>query len=74
MPAFVDIDPSTLEATAESFVAAAGDNTRGVVPVHYAGRPTDLSALASLRSRGVVVIEDAAHAIGAVGPHGPVGN
>ncbi|NUR76626.1 MAG: UDP-4-amino-4,6-dideoxy-N-acetyl-beta-L-altrosamine transaminase [Thermoleophilia bacterium] len=74
MPGFVDIDPSTLEATSDSFVSAAGDNTRGVVPVHFAGRPSDLSALAPLRERGIVVIEDAAHAIGAVGPHGPVGN
>ena len=74
MPGFVDIDPSTLEATSDSFVSAAGDNTRGVVPVHFAGRPSDLSALAPLRERGIVVIEDAPHAIGAVGPHGPVGN
>ena len=74
MPGFVDIEPSTLEATSDSFVSAAGDNTRGVVPVHFAGRPSDLSALAPLRERGIVVIEDAAHAIGAVGPHGPVGN
>lgn len=74
MPGFVDIDGSTLEATAESFVAAATGATRGVVPVHYAGRPTDLAPLAPLRERGVYVIEDAAHAIGAVGPHGPVGN
>jgi perosamine synthetase len=74
MPGFVDIDPSTLEATAGSFADAATAKTRGIVPVHYAGLPTDLSALQPLRGRGVVVIEDAAHAIGAVGPHGPVGN
>lgn len=74
MPGFVDIDPSTLEAPAESFVAGATEKTRGVVPVHYAGLPIDLAALQPLRDRGVVVIEDAAHAIGAIGPHGPVGN
>jgi UDP-4-amino-4,6-dideoxy-N-acetyl-beta-L-altrosamine transaminase len=74
MPRFVDVDPSTLEASAESFCAAATHSTRGVVPVLYAGRPSDLSALAPLRARGVVVIEDAAHAIGAVGTAGPVGN
>jgi perosamine synthetase len=74
MPAFADIDPQTLETTAETFAAAAGPRTRAVVPVHYAGLPTDLSALEPLRASGAVVIEDAAHAIGAVGPHGPVGN
>lgn len=74
MPAFADIDATTLETSAETFAAAAGSKTRAVVPVHYAGRPTDLAALASLRERGVCVIEDAAHAIGAIGPAGPVGN
>jgi perosamine synthetase len=74
MPGFVDIEASTLASQAEAFVAQAGERTRAVVPVHYAGRPVDLEPLASLRERGVVVIEDAAHAIGAVGPHGPVGN
>jgi perosamine synthetase len=74
MPAFVDIDPLTLEAPGHAFVEAATDRTRAAVPVHFAGRPSDLSALATLRERGVFVIEDAAHAIGAIGPHGPVGN
>jgi UDP-4-amino-4,6-dideoxy-N-acetyl-beta-L-altrosamine transaminase len=71
---FVDIEPETLATSAEAFVASATARTRAVVPVHYAGRPLDLSPLTPLRERGGVVIEDAAHAIGAVGPHGPVGN
>jgi perosamine synthetase len=71
---FVDIEPSTLVCEAATFVAAATERTRAVVPVHYAGRPVDLVGLAPLRARGVTVIEDAAHAIGSVGPDGPVGN
>lgn len=71
---FVDIEPTTLASPAQAFVEAATERTRAVVPVHYAGRPVDLAPLASLRERGVVVIEDAAHAIGAVGPHGAIGN
>jgi UDP-4-amino-4,6-dideoxy-N-acetyl-beta-L-altrosamine transaminase len=71
---FVDIEPATLSSSADAFVAAATERTRAVVPVHYAGRPLDLAPLAKLRESDVVVIEDAAHAIGAVGPHGPVGN
>jgi perosamine synthetase len=74
MPGFVDIDPSTLGVPSDAFARAASERTRGIVPVHFAGRASDLSALQPLRERGVVVIEDAAHAIGAVGPHGPVGN
>ena len=42
-----------------------------VVAVHYAGLPADLTRL---RHRPRVVIEDAAHAIGALTPDGPVGN
>ena len=71
---FVDIEPATLASPAEAFVAVATERTRAVVPVHYAGRPVDLAPLAPLRERGVVVVEDAAHAIGAVGPQGVIGN
>jgi UDP-4-amino-4,6-dideoxy-N-acetyl-beta-L-altrosamine transaminase len=71
---FVDIDASTLACEAATFAEAAGERTRAVVPVHYAGRPVDLRGLEPLRARGVTVIEDAAHAIGTIGPHGPVGN
>jgi dTDP-4-amino-4,6-dideoxygalactose transaminase len=39
--------------------------------VHYAGLPLDLR---SLRVRPRVVVEDAAHALGALTPDGPVGN
>lgn len=63
---FVDIDPDTLNVdpgmvpSADAFVA-----------VHYAGLPMDLGRLAN---RPRVVIEDAAHAIGARTADGPVGN
>jgi perosamine synthetase len=71
---FVDIALQTLVSDASAFVGAATKRTRAIIPVHYAGRPLDLAGLASLRGQGVVVIEDAAHAIGAVGSQGPVGN
>ena len=65
--AFVDIDPATLNLDAASVPAEAD----GLVAVHYAGLPVDLSGLVT---RPRVVIEDAAHALGAVTPDGPVGN
>jgi UDP-4-amino-4,6-dideoxy-N-acetyl-beta-L-altrosamine transaminase len=65
-PTFVDVDPSTLNLD----VSAIG-GCEGVVAVHFAGLPADLAHLAS---RPRVVIEDAAHAIGAATPEGPVGN
>lgn len=63
----VDIDPATLniDLTLVDRAAAA------VVPVHFAGLPVDLRAL---DPRPRVVIEDAAHALGARTPDGPVGS
>lgn len=63
----IDVDPSTL-LLEPSAVGSAHD---ALVAVHFAGLAADLSQLA-VRPR--LIIEDAAHALGAVGPHGPVGN
>ena len=65
-PAFVDIDPTTLNLD----VSAVG-RCDALVAVHYAGLPVDL---ASLRVRPRLVVEDAAHALGASTVDGPVGN
>lgn len=64
---FVDIDPATLNLDPR-LVPAHAD---ALVAVHFAGLPVDLAALAH---RPRVVIEDAAHAIGASTPDGPVGS
>jgi dTDP-4-amino-4,6-dideoxygalactose transaminase len=56
----LNLDPARVPANATALVA-----------VHFAGLPVDLRALAH---RPRVVIEDAAHAIGARTPDGPVGS
>jgi UDP-4-amino-4,6-dideoxy-N-acetyl-beta-L-altrosamine transaminase len=66
-PALVDIDPATWNLD----VRAVGAGFAGVVAVHYAGLPAPLEQLVH---RPRVVIEDAAHALGATTPDGPVGN
>ncbi|MBA2283549.1 MAG: UDP-4-amino-4,6-dideoxy-N-acetyl-beta-L-altrosamine transaminase [Acidimicrobiia bacterium] len=66
-PEFVDIDPATLNMD----LSAVPAGVDAVVAVHYAGLPVDLERL-PYRPR--VVIEDAAHAIGAHTADGPVGN
>jgi dTDP-4-amino-4,6-dideoxygalactose transaminase len=63
----VDIDPETLNLDP----AGVGPDVDALVAVHYAGLPVDLSALTH---RPRVIIEDAAHALGALTPDGPVGN
>lgn len=65
----VDIDPETLLLDAASIPTCDA-----VVAVHYAGLPVDLRALEHVSSRPRVIIEDAAHALGATTPDGPVGN
>lgn len=64
--ALVDIDPETLVVDPRRVPACDA-----LVAVHYAGLPVDLAALTH---RPRVVIEDAAHALGARTPDGPVGN
>lgn len=66
-PVLLDIDPATLNLDP----ADVPDDLDGLVAVHYAGLPVDL---ANLASRPRVVIEDAAHALGARTPDGPVGS
>lgn len=63
-PRFADIDPVTWNLSADATAAAVGAATRAVIPVHYAGRPVDVRAFRALASRdGLVLIEDAAHAV-----------
>ena len=64
---FVDIDPTTLNLDPK----AVPKSVDALVAVHYAGLPIDLSALGH---RPRVIIEDAAHSLGADTPDGPVGN
>jgi UDP-4-amino-4,6-dideoxy-N-acetyl-beta-L-altrosamine transaminase len=65
--ALVDIDPETLNLDP----GAVGSELDALVAVHFAGLPARLDQLAH---RPRVVIEDAAHALGALTPDGPVGN
>jgi perosamine synthetase len=66
-PRLVDIDAATLNLD----VSQVPRDADGVVPVHYAGLPVDLAAIDVDRTK---VVEDAAHALGASDPSGPIGN
>ena len=72
-PVFADIDPDTVNMSPGGLKEALGKNpdTRAVVPVHFAGLPCDMPAIKSVADQaGAVVIEDAAHALGATYPNG----
>ena len=65
-PVFVDIDPRTYNLDPAQIEDKLSANTRAIIPVHYGGHPCDMQAIQALaRDRDLVVVEDAAHAIGA---------
>lgn len=64
-PVFVDVDRDTLMITPEGVERALTSRTKMVVPVHFAGAAADMGPLRELcASRGVFLLEDAAHAAG----------
>ena len=76
-PVFADIDRQTLQIRVSEVEKKITPKTRAIIPVHFAGQPVDLDPLMALaKSRGLAVIEDAAHAIGTeykgkkIGSHG----
>ncbi|MEM7256673.1 MAG: aminotransferase class V-fold PLP-dependent enzyme, partial [Pseudomonadota bacterium] len=64
-PDFADIDADTYNLCPQALEDNWQADTRAVIPVHYAGGPADMAAIAKVaRERGAVVIEDACHAVG----------
>jgi len=64
-PVFVDIRPDTLNIDESLVEAALGPRTRVIVPVHYAGVACEMDAITAIAAtRGLLVIEDAAQALG----------
>lgn len=64
---FVDIERDTLnlDAAALRERCRRGPAPKAVIPVHFAGLPCDMRAIAEIASSvGAMVIEDAAHALG----------
>lgn len=77
---FADIDERTGNIDPAAVAAAVGPRTVAILPVHLAGRPCDMDALLCIAGqKGLLVLEDAAHAIGArsrgrhAGTHGFAG-
>jgi len=64
-PVFADVSVDTLNLDPEKVVARITPRTRAVLPVDYAGHPADMDAILELAARhGLIVIEDACHALG----------
>ena len=65
VPVLVDVDPVTMNLDLERVADAVGPRTRAVLAVHLFGRPLDWEALEAAVPDRVVLLEDAAGALGA---------
>lgn len=73
-PVFADVDPHTFTLDPASFERVITPRTRAVVPTHLYGLPCDMDPIVAMaRQRGIAVIEDCAHALGATYRGKPIG-
>ena len=74
-PVFVDIERDTLNIDPLGVEAAITGRTRAIMPVHLMGKPADMDTINAIaRKHGLVVIEDAAEAHGALYKGKPAGS
>jgi perosamine synthetase len=65
-PVFADVSADTLNLDPEKVEPRITPHTRAILPLDYAGHPAEMDAMLELSTRhGLVVIEDACHALGA---------
>ncbi|HLF90151.1 MAG TPA: aminotransferase class I/II-fold pyridoxal phosphate-dependent enzyme, partial [Anaerolineales bacterium] len=73
-PIYTDIDAAKLNVNLDDLQAKITPKTKAIVVQHTFGRPGPINEIVELaRARGIRVIEDCAHALGAATPTGPVG-
>jgi dTDP-4-amino-4,6-dideoxygalactose transaminase len=66
-PVFADCGLDTMTIDPAAIEAAVTPRTRAVVPIHFAGRPAQMDVIGAIAgSHGLLVVEDAAHAIESV--------
>lgn len=65
-PVFADVSDDTLNIDPELISSRISSKTRALLPVDYVGHPADLTPIMEIAQRhGLIVIEDACHALGA---------
>ncbi len=74
-PVFTDVQADTLNLDPGHLESKITPNTRAILPVDYAGHPAELEQILAIADRhGLIVIEDACHALGAEHRDRPVGS
>jgi dTDP-3-amino-3,4,6-trideoxy-alpha-D-glucose transaminase len=69
-PVFCDVDRDTFCVTADTVKAALTPRTKAVIAVDLFG---NVAPVREIEALGVPVVEDAAQAVGSIGPHGRAG-
>ena len=65
-PVFADIKPDTYNIDPDDIRRKITDKTKAIIPVHFTGQPCEMDEIHAIaKEHGLVVIEDAAHALGA---------
>jgi perosamine synthetase len=65
-PVFADVRRDTLNLDPEQIEKRISSQTKAILPVDYAGHPAELGPILEIaRRHGLIVIEDACHALGA---------
>lgn len=65
-PVFADIKADTLNIDAGGVLKKLSPKTKAILPVDFAGNPADLDEIMTIAGKkGLLVIEDASHALGA---------
>jgi dTDP-4-amino-4,6-dideoxygalactose transaminase len=74
-PVLVDVEPDTLNLDPRRVAEAVTPRTRVILTVDYGGQPCDYDALQAIAdAHGLVIVDDAAHALGAAYRGRPVGS
>ncbi|OCA85973.1 glutamine--scyllo-inositol aminotransferase [Bacillus sp. FJAT-27225] len=70
IPVFVDVEEDTLSLDPEKIEEAITSKTKAILPVHIAGAPANMTEINRIaKKHQLVVIEDAAQAVGAEWEH-----
>ncbi len=65
-PVFADIDNSTYNIDPKNIEKLISERTKAIIPVHFTGQPVALDEVHAIaKEHNLIVIEDAAHALGA---------
>jgi len=65
-PVFADIDADTYNICPQEIEKKITNKTKAIIPVHYTGQSCDMDAIMEIAGKhDLIVIEDAAHALGA---------